>query len=200
MKHELPDLPYPKNSLEPYMSSETLKFHHDRHHRGYVDKLNKLIQGTEFENLGLVDIVTKAGSGPIFNNAAQVWNHTFFWHCLGPRMRPPKGPLRDTIERDFGSMDELHKQFNHKAADLFGSGWVWLVRSEPEGKLLIESTSNAENPLRAGRTPILTCDVWEHAYYIDYRNERSVYLEAIWNILNWDFAEHNFSSTWEQAA
>jgi len=192
MTHELPPLPYPKDALQPYMSAETLEFHHDKHHAAYVNNLNKLIQGTPFENMPLEKIIQEA-SGGIFNNAAQVWNHTFFWNCLAPNAGgEPSGDLADAIRRDFGSFTEFKDRFSNAAATLFGSGWAWLVRN-PDGKLSIESTGNAMNPLHEGRQKaLLTCDVWEHAYYIDYRNARPKFIEAFWNLVNWPFVAQQF--------
>lgn len=187
MNHELPPLPYAKDALQPYISAETLEFHHDKHHAAYVNNLNKLIPGTEFENMPLEEIVRKSSSG-IFNNAAQVWNHTFFWNCLAPNAgSEPSGELAETINRDFGSFADFKNHFTTTATTVFGSGWAWLVRNA-DGKLSIEGTSNAMNPMReGGKKALLTCDVWEHAYYIDYRNARPKFVEAFWNLVNWSF-------------
>lgn len=192
MTHELPPLPYAKDALQPYMSAETLEYHHDKHHAAYVANLNKLIPGTEFENMPLEEIIRKA-SGGIFNNAAQVWNHTFFWNCLAPNAGgEPSGTLADAIRRDFGSFGEFKDRFSNAAVTQFGSGWAWLVRN-PDGRLSVESTSNAMNPLHEGnRKALLTCDVWEHAYYIDYRNARPKFVEAFWNLVNWPFVAEQF--------
>lgn len=192
MKHELPPLPYAKNALEPHMSAETLEFHHGKHHQAYVTKLNELIPGTEFENLSLEEIVKKS-SGGIFNQAAQVWNHTFFWNSLSPNGGgAPKGKLAEAIDKSFGSLDGFKKAFAEAGATQFGSGWAWLVK-KADGSLEVRKTANADTPLTdASVTPLLTCDVWEHAYYIDYRNARPKFLEAFWNLVNWDFAEKNF--------
>ncbi len=193
MKHELPPLPYAMDALEPHISRETLEYHYGKHHQTYVTNLNNLIAGTEFENMSLEEIICKA-SGPIFNNAAQVWNHTFYWNSLSPNGGgPATGVVGDAINRDFGSFDSFKEAFTKAAVTLFGSGWAWLVKT-PEGKLEIVQTSNAGNPLTEGKTPILTCDVWEHAYYIDYRNARPKYLEAFWNLVNWDFANQNLGA------
>ncbi len=190
MIHKLPELPYANDALEPHISAETLDFHHGKHHRTYVDNLNKLIKSTEFEPLSLEDIVRKS-SGGIFNNAAQVWNHTFLWHSMSPDGGgDPQGHLADAIDRTFGSMDEFRALFTQTALSTFGSGWTWLVKN-PDGSLAIASTPNAGTPLTEGKTPLLTCDVWEHAYYIDYRNARAKYLENFWNVINWDFAAGN---------
>jgi superoxide dismutase, Fe-Mn family len=190
MAHTLPDLPYAMDALEPHISRETLEFHYGKHHRTYVDKLNGLIEGTEFAAASLEDIVRKS-SGGVFNNAAQVWNHTFYWHCLSPNGGGhPDGKLAAAIDASFGSFDKFKDQFSDKATTLFGSGWAWLVK-QGDGKLAIVQTSNAETPLTGDATPLLTCDVWEHAYYIDYRNARPKYLEAFWNLVNWKFVEKN---------
>ncbi len=192
MKHELPPLPYAMDALEPYISKETLEYHYGKHHKAYVDNLNNLIPGTEFENLTLEEIILKA-SGPIFNNAAQVWNHTFYWNSMRPNGGgEPDGKLADAIRRDFGSFEAFREAFSKAAVTLFGSGWAWLVKN-PDGKLQIVQTNNAGNPLTSGQKPLLTCDVWEHAYYIDYRNARPKYVENFWNLVNWDFAAQNLA-------
>ncbi|MCC5809588.1 MAG: superoxide dismutase [Fe] [Ectothiorhodospiraceae bacterium] len=192
MKHELPELPYAKNALEPHISAETLEFHHGKHHKAYVDKLNDLIPGTEYENLSLEDIIKKA-SGGLFNQAAQVWNHTFYWHCLSPNGGgEPSGELADAIKRDFGSVDGFKKEFTDKTIANFGSGWGWLVKNKSDGKLSIVETDDAKTPVTDDSVvPLLTCDIWEHAYYIDYRNARPKYMEAFWNLVNWDFVAEN---------
>ncbi|BCX89618.1 superoxide dismutase, Fe-Mn family [Methylomarinovum tepidoasis] len=191
MKHELPPLPYPMDALEPYISKETLEYHYGKHHKAYVDNLNNLIQGTEFENMSLEEIILKA-SGPIFNNAAQVWNHTFYWNSLAPNAGgAPNGAIADAIDRDFGSFDAFKEAFSKAAVTLFGSGWAWLVLSGD--KLEIVQTQNAGNPMTDNKKPILTCDVWEHAYYIDYRNARPKYVENFWNLVNWSFANQNLA-------
>lgn len=190
MAHELPKLPYALDALEPHISRETLEYHYGKHHKAYVDKLNALIPGTEFEKLPLEDIIRKANGG-LFNQAAQVWNHSFYWHCLSPNGGgEPAGALGKAINDGFGSFEEFKKQFSDKAATLFGSGWAWLVK-KPDGKLAIVQTPNAETPLTTEDTALLTCDVWEHAYYIDYRNARPKYIEAFWNLVNWEFVEKN---------
>ncbi|ANX02840.1 superoxide dismutase [Immundisolibacter cernigliae] len=191
MTHELPPLPYAIDALAPHISAETLEFHHGKHHKTYVDNLNKLIPGTEFENLSLEDIVRKS-SGGIFNNAAQIWNHTFYWNCLAPKAGgKPTGALAAAIDTAFGSFDTFKEKFSQTAITTFGSGWGWLVKNAAGGVELV-STSNAGCPLTAGQTPLLTCDVWEHAYYIDYRNARPKYVESFWNLVNWDFVARNF--------
>ncbi|MEE9344678.1 MAG: Fe-Mn family superoxide dismutase [Methylococcales bacterium] len=190
MKHELPALPYSQDALQPTISAETLEYHYGKHHQAYVTNLNNLIEGTEFAELSLEDIIRKATAG-IFNNAAQVWNHTFYWNSLSPQGGgDPSGALADQIKTTFGSVDAFKEQFSKAGATQFGSGWVWLVK-KADGSLAIYSTANAECPLTQGDTPLLTCDVWEHAYYIDYRNARPKYLEAFWNLVNWDFAASN---------
>ncbi len=191
MKHERPELPYPSDALEPHISQETFSFHHGKHHQAYVNKLNELIVGTEFEDASLEEIIAKA-SGGIFNNAAQVWNHTFYWNSLAPNGGDaPTGAIADAIAAQWGSFDKFQEEFTQAAATNFGSGWTWLVKNE-EDELEIVSTSNAGNPLTQGKTPILTIDVWEHAYYVDYRNARPQYIDAYWNLVNWDFANENF--------
>jgi len=195
MAHELPKLPYAENALEPHISAETLEFHHGKHHATYVSNLNKLIPGTEFENLSLEDIVKKAPAGGVFNNAAQVWNHTFYWNSMSPDGGgAPGGRLAAAIDRAFGGYDAFKEKFATAGATNFGSGWTWLVRKS-DGSVDIVSTSNAGTPLTDSKvTPLLTCDVWEHAYYIDYRNARPKYLDAFWNIVNWKFAESNYGA------
>jgi len=193
MAFELPPLPFAKNSLAPHISEETLDFHYGKHHQTYVTNLNNLVPGTEFEGLTLEDIVMRS-SGGIFNNAAQVWNHTFYWNSLSPiGGGEPIGALADAINAEFGSFAGFKEAFTKCAVTTFGSGWAWLVKN-PEGKLALVSTSNAGCPLTDGHTPLLTCDVWEHAYYIDYRNARPAYLDAFWALVNWDFAAANFSA------
>jgi len=193
MEHKLPELPFDRNALEPHISAETLEYHYGKHHQTYVTNLNKLISDTEFADLSLEDIIRKA-SGGIFNNAAQVWNHSFYWNCLSPAGGDaPQGELAAAITQAFGSVDEFKQQFSQTAITTFGSGWAWLVKNA-DGSLAITSTGNAGNPLTAGQTPLLTCDVWEHAYYIDYRNARPSYVEHFWSLVNWDFVAQNFSS------
>ncbi|MES9844521.1 MAG: Fe-Mn family superoxide dismutase [Candidatus Sedimenticola sp. PURPLELP] len=193
MAHELPALPYDMNALEPTISKETLEFHYGKHHQTYVTNLNNLVAGTEFENSSLEEIVMKS-SGGIFNNAAQIWNHSFYWNCLGPNAGgAPSGTLAVAINSAFGSFEEFKKQFAQSAATNFGSGWTWLVKNG-DGSVEIVNTSNAATPLTDGKTPLLTIDVWEHAYYIDYRNARPKYLEEIWNVVNWDFVGTNYDA------
>jgi superoxide dismutase, Fe-Mn family len=188
MPFELPPLPYAKNALEPHVSKETLEFHHGKHHAKYVKTLNQLVAGSEFASAPLEDIVRKSEPGKLFNNAGQHWNHSFFWNCLSPDGgKDPSGELRAALEEQFGSVDDFRKKFTEAASGVFGSGWAWLVR-ESDGKLAVQSTANAENPLIHRKTmPLLTCDMWEHAYYIDYRNEKKKWLEAFWNVVNWEF-------------
>ncbi len=191
MTHELPALPYDRDALAPVISAETLDYHYGKHHQTYVTNLNNLIPGTEYENSSLEDIIRSADGG-VFNNAAQVWNHTFYWNCLSPNGGgEPGGALADAIKARFESVDAFRQAFNQAAATNFGSGWTWLVKTA-DGGVDIHNTSNAGNPLRDGLTPLMTVDVWEHAYYIDYRNARPKYLEEIWKIINWDFIAGNF--------
>ena len=192
MVHELPALPYDKSALEPHISAETLDFHYGKHHQTYVTNLNNLIPGTEFESMSLEDIVMKS-SGGVFNNAAQIWNHTFYWNCLSPDGGgEPTGALADAINQKFGSFATFKDEFTKTAVTTFGSGWGWLVKNA-DGSLDLVSTSNAGTPMTAGKTALLTCDVWEHAYYIDYRNERPKYVDAFWNLVNWNFVSQQFA-------
>ncbi len=194
MEHKLPELPYALDALEPVLSKETLEYHYGKHHATYVANLNKLIPGTEFEDMALEDIVKKS-SGGIFNNAAQVWNHTFYWNCFKPNGGgAPSGALAEAIDKAFGSFDAFKEQFSTSAATNFGCGWTWLVKNA-DGSLEIMNTTGAGTPLTDdGKTALLTVDVWEHAYYIDYRNARPKYLESYWNIVNWDFVAANFGA------
>jgi Fe-Mn family superoxide dismutase len=192
MTHTLAPLPYALNALAPYISQETLEFHYGKHHQTYVNNLNNLIQGTEFEKLSLEEIIKKS-SGAIFNNAAQVWNHTFYWNSLGPHCGgAPTGTLAKAIEAKWASFAAFKEAFNKSAAGNFGSGWTWLVK-KGDGSLDIVNTSNASTPLTTSDKPLLTCDVWEHAYYIDYRNARPKYLENFWQLIHWEFAAKNFA-------
>jgi len=195
MTFTLPPLPYAMDALQPIISKETLEYHYGKHHQAYVTNLNNLIKGTEFEQATLEQIVLKS-SGGIFNNAAQVWNHTFYWNCMRtPRANnAPQGALAKAIEANFGSLDGFKEQFNKIAIGTFGSGWGWLVK-DSSGKLFIESTSNAGTPMTSGKIALLTCDVWEHAYYIDYRNARPTYVSKFWELVNWDFVEKNFEGS-----
>jgi Fe-Mn family superoxide dismutase len=191
MHHELPPLPFARDALEPVISAETIDFHYGKHHQAYVTNLNNLVPGTEFEDASLEDIVLKSEGG-IFNNAAQVWNHTFYWNGLSPEGGgQPTGALGAAIQRAFGSFAEFKDAFTKSAVGNFGSGWTWLVKNT-DGSVAIVNTSNAANPMRDGLTPLLTIDVWEHAYYIDYRNARPKYLDEIWKLVNWDFVATNY--------
>jgi len=190
-KYELPDLPYAMDALEPHISAETLKYHHGKHHATYVKKLNDQLPGSEFESATLEDII-KDATGGLFNNAAQVWNHSFYWNCMSPDGGgAPGDELGAAINDDFGDFDKFKARFKEAATANFGSGWTWLVKT-PTGELDIVNTDDADNPLREGLQPLLTCDVWEHAYYIDYRNARPDYIEAFWKLANWDFVAANF--------
>ncbi len=192
MAFTLPPLPYALDALAPHISKETLEFHYGKHHQTYVTNLNNLISGTEFESSSLEEIVKKS-SGGMFNNAAQVWNHTFYWNSLSPNGGgEPTGNLLAAINAKWGSVDAFKEAFNKSAAGNFGSGWTWLVK-KPDGSIDIVNTSNAATPITTSDIPLLTCDVWEHAYYIDYRNARPKYLENFWNLVNWDFAASNLA-------
>jgi len=191
MAFELPKLPYAYNALQPVISKQTLEFHHDKHHAAYVNNLNKLIVGTEFENADLLTIISKADGG-IFNNAAQVWNHTFYFDQFGKdKIEKLSGQLLVAINSSFGSFDEFKERFSTAAKTLFGAGWTWLVK-KPNGSLDIIQTSNAANPLTEGLIPILTCDVWEHAYYLDYQNKRPDYVENFWSIIDWEIVSGRY--------
>ena len=192
MKHELPPLPYAMDALEPHISKETLEYHYGKHHQTYVNNLNNLAPGTEFENADLETIVKKAKGG-IFNNAAQIWNHTFYWNSLTSNSGEPNAELEAAINEQFGSVVAFKEAFTKSAVTLFGSGWTWLVK-DSDGKLAIVNTTNAGCPLTDGQVPLLTCDVWEHAYYIDTRNARPTYLQNFWKLVNWEFASANFSA------
>lgn len=191
MPFKLPELPYEHNALEPHISAETVEYHYGKHHQTYVNNLNNLIAGADYENKTLEEIIMSSEEG-LFNNAAQVWNHTFYWHCLSPKANSePQGNLLDAINNKFASVDEFKAQFTKTAISTFGSGWAWLVKNN-NNELEIISTSNADTPMKHGFTALLTCDVWEHAYYIDYRNARPKYVDAFWNLVNWDFVASNF--------
>lgn len=190
-EHALPPLPFPESALEPHISRETVHFHYDVHHRNYINKLNRLIAGTEFEHCQLEEIV-RDSTGEIFNNAGQAWNHDFYWQCLTPGgSATPQGPLGAAIRAAFGSQADFQAQFSKVAEGLFGSGWTWLVQ-DASGELAIMHTGNAGSPIRSGLHPLLTCDIWEHAYYIDYRNRRPDYLKAFWQLVDWRFVEARF--------
>ena len=195
MAHTLPPLPFAMDALAPHMSKETFEYHYAKHHQAYVTNLNNLVPGTEYENLSLEDIIAKAPAGGVYNNAAQVWNHTFFWNCLKPNGGgAPTGALADAINKKWGSVDEFKKAFHASAVGNFGSGWTWLVK-KADGSVDIVNTGAAGNPLKSGEgTPLLTIDVWEHAYYIDYRNARPKFVETfLASLANWDFAAKNFA-------
>ena len=186
MAIELPALPYARDALAPHISEETIDYHYGKHHQAYVTNLNKMIEGGEFADADLDTIVRKSQGG-MFNNAAQVWNHTFYWNCMAPNAGgEPSGKLAEGIDSAFGSFAAFKEEFTKTAATTFGSGWAWLVQ-RPDGSLALVSTSNAATPITGADKPLLTCDVWEHAYYVDYRNARPKYLEAFWNLVNWEF-------------
>ncbi|WP_304542787.1 superoxide dismutase [Sulfurimonas microaerophilic] len=184
MKHSLPALPYKSDALEPFLSEQTLLFHHKKHHAGYVNKLNSLIEGTDYETMSLEYIISQS-EGAIFNNAAQIFNHNFYWNCLSPTKTTPSDALAQKISEVFGSMEKFKEEFLNAAVGNFGSGWTWLIIDQHE-HLKIVNTSNANTPIAHSQTPLLTCDVWEHAYYLDYKNERLKYLEGFWEHINWD--------------
>jgi Fe-Mn family superoxide dismutase len=189
---KLPKLPYEENALEPYISRETIEYHYGKHHQAYVTNLNNLILDTKYEGQSLEQIIVTS-SGPIFNNAAQVWNHTFYWNSMSPNStQVPVGIIKNMIEEEFGSFDTFKEAFSKAALTTFGSGWTWLVKGTG-GKLSIISTSNAHCPLVDGYLPLLTCDVWEHAYYVDYRNARPEYVKNFWKVVNWDFVASNIT-------
>jgi Fe-Mn family superoxide dismutase len=192
MEHTLPQLPYALDALSPFISKETLEFHYGKHHQAYVTNLNNLVKGTEFENAPLEEIIKKSAGG-VFNNAAQVWNHTFYWNSMKQNGGgAPTGPLADAINAKWGSFDKFKEEFTKCAVGTFGSGWAWLVK-KADGTLDLASTSNAATPLTTDAKPLMTCDVWEHAYYVDTRNARPKYVENFWNVVNWDFASKNFA-------
>jgi superoxide dismutase, Fe-Mn family len=191
MAFELPKLPYQQDALQPYITKTTIEFHYGKHHQAYVNNLNGLIVGTKFENASLETIIKEADGG-IFNNAAQIWNHTFYFLSLSPKpLLEPTGQLAESIKKDFGSLEEFKDKFSKAAAGLFGSGWAWLVKKD-DGSLEITQESNAGNPLKKGLKPILTCDVWEHAYYLDYQNKRPDYIQAFWKVLDWEVVSKRF--------
>jgi len=192
MAFKLPELPFAKDSLAPHMSAETLDFHYGKHHNAYVTKANDKIEGTgdaSASNDDLPEIIKREGSGFLFNQTAQIWNHSFFWNCLTPGGGEPEGDLKTELEKHFGSVEDFKKEFSGAAGTVFGSGWAWLVKDGD--KLAITTTSNAENPLTTNAKPLLTVDMWEHAYYIDYRNSRPDFLDAFWALTNWKFAASN---------
>lgn len=190
MTFTLPELPYAKDALVPHMSQETLEYHHGKHHNAYVNNLNNLIKGTKYENMSLEEIILSS-EGPIFNNSAQIWNHTFFWNSLSPKGGgEATGEVLEAITKEWGSFEKFKEEFTKSAVANFGAGWTWLVKNK-DGKLAIVNTSNAQTPLTTGATPLLTVDVWEHAYYIDYRNERPKFINGFWALVNWDFVNKN---------
>jgi Fe-Mn family superoxide dismutase len=194
MSFELPKLPYAMNALKPILSEETLEYHYGKHHQAYVTNLNNLLPSTAFEGLSLEEVILKSHGNnvPVFNNAAQIWNHTFYWHCLTPNAtKKPNGALAEAITQAFGGFDKFKEAFSKAAVGTFGSGWAWLVKND-KNQLEIISTSNAGTPLTDHKKALLTCDVWEHAYYVDYRNARPKYVEAFWDLVNWQFVEDNF--------
>lgn len=193
MTFQLPALPYPQDALAPHISAETLEFHYGKHHKAYVDKLNTLVPGTPFEGKSLEEVIKAAPAGPVFNNAAQIWNHTFYWNSLSPNGGgAPTGKVAEAIIAAFGSFDKFKEDFTNSAINNFGSSWTWLVK-KADGSVAIVNTSNAGTPLTdAAVTPLLTLDLWEHAYYIDFRNARPKYIEAFWSLVNWEFVNKNF--------
>lgn len=199
MPFKLPKLPYHFDALEPVMSRETVELHYTKHHQGYIDKLNKLVEGTELEEKTLEELIVNIQAGDIYNNAAQAWNHEFFWNCMSPDGGgQPGGHVSEIIVRQFGSLDNFREEFTTAATSLFGSGWVWLARLK-NGAFSIEKTQNANNPLTEGHTPLLTLDVWEHAYYVDYRNERKAFVKGFWDLVNWDFVEAQLGKATEKS-
>jgi superoxide dismutase, Fe-Mn family len=195
MPFTLPELPYAKDALAPVISAETLEYHHGKHHKAYVDKLNALTEGKPLGNASLEDVVKQtyrqASEVPVFNNAAQVWNHTFYWHCLAPKGGgEPTGKVKDAIDKAFGDFKSFKEKFSTEAANRFASGWAWLIK-DTDGSLKVTNTMNADTPMAEGKTCLLTIDVWEHAYYIDYRNARPKYIEEFWKLVNWEFVAKN---------
>lgn len=189
MEHKLPELPWAKDALEPHISKETIEYHHGKHHNAYVTNLNNLIKGTKFENASLEEIVM-GSEGGVFNNAAQVWNHTFYWNCLTPKSsKAPTGKIAELINKKYGSFENFKEEFSKAAATNFGSAWTWLVGNNND--IEIFNTSNADTPMKHGKNALMTIDVWEHAYYVDYRNARPKYIESFWNLINWDFVNSN---------
>ncbi|MEH0862626.1 MULTISPECIES: superoxide dismutase [Halobacteriovorax] len=192
MEHKLPELPWAKDALAPHISAETIEYHYGKHHNAYVTKLNAAIPGTEFENMTLEEIIMKSKGG-LFNNAAQVWNHTFYWNCLAPNAGgEATGAVADAINAKWGSFDKFKEEFSNSAATNFGSGWTWLVKNKA-GELEIVNTDDAQTPMTDGHTALMTIDVWEHAYYVDYRNARPSYIDAFWKLVNWDFVNKNLA-------
>jgi len=192
MSFELPKLAYDLGALSPHLSKETLEFHYGKHHQSYVTKLNSLVEAKPQAKMSLEEVIMSS-EGAVFNNAAQIWNHTFYWNGFSPKGGAPGGTLAQAINKDFGSFEKFKAEFTDKATSLFGSGWAWLVKSK-DGSLSLTQTSNADLPMKHNQTALLTCDVWEHAYYIDYRNARPKYLESFWSLVNWDFVQKNLES------
>lgn len=193
MEHKLPELPWEKSSLEPHISAETIEYHYGKHHKAYVDKLNELIKDTKYLQMPLEEIILTS-EGPIFNNAAQIWNHTFFWHCMSPQGGgQASGKVGEMITKKWGSFEKFQEEFKNKAVSNFGSGWTWLVQND-QGDIEIFNTSNADTPKKHKLKALMTLDVWEHAYYIDYRNQRPKFVDAFWNLVNWDFVNSNLRS------
>lgn len=193
MKHALPVLPYRLDALEPYISAETIELHYQKHHQGYIHKLNQLVIGTRHADKSLEELVIHAPEGPIYNNAAQAWNHEFYWHSLSPdNSGSPSEEVSHAIRQSFGTLDEFRQAFEKICLALFGVGWVWLVKNH-DGGMGIRAMGNAGNPLRTGQHPLLACDMWEHAYYIDYRNQKTKYLHAFWDLVNWEFVSENWA-------
>lgn len=188
MKHQLPKLPFDLDALHPHISKETMDYHYHKHHKGYVDKLNELIADTPFEAMSLEDTIRNA-NGPIYNNAAQAWNHTFFWHCLDPNSPYPSGNMKQHLEGAFGTIESFLVEFKAKAMAHFGSGWIWLI--DDDSRLTVETTHDGDNWLRTATKPILVCDLWEHAYYLDHRNHRDRFIDTYFKFVNWKFAEKN---------
>ncbi len=197
-EHILPELPYALDALEPHISRETLEYHYGKHHATYVKKLNDGIKGTEYADKSLEDIITTA-TGPVFNNAAQAWNHAFYWQCMSPKDSKASGEILDAIKRKFQSLERFEAEFEAAANSHFGSGWAWLVLDK-NGELTIATTHDADTPLRHGEIPLMVCDVWEHAYYIDYRNARPNYVKAFMNVVNWDFVNQQFKQARQKQA
>ena len=197
MPFTLPELPYAKDALAPVVSAETLDYHHGKHHKAYVDKLNMLLEGKPMAGLPLEEVIKKTyrkpDDAPVFNTAAQVWNHTFYWHCMAPKAGgEPTGKAKEAIDRSFGDFTTFKQKFSNEAINRFASGWAWLVKND-DGTVAITNTMNADTPMAAGQTCLLTIDVWEHAYYVDYRNARPKYVEEFWKLVNWDFVAKNLS-------
>lgn len=201
MSFELPPLPYALDALEPYISRDTLETHYGKHHKGYVDKLNKFIKDTRYEKMSLREIIltSKEEDKKIYNNAAQVWNHTFFWNCMSPQTKAPSNTLSGVLTRAFGSIDEFMAKFSKEAEEQFGSGYAWLVQ-RPDGGMVIRALPNARSPLNDGDIPLLTLDVWEHAYYLDYKNERPRFIKNFWNLVNWEFVESELNRSGKSAS